>query len=92
MAFWHRPHRLIKSSSLGNDDFVKQRVLCGTDVWKSQFYPQRKNMKRVAKETLNPGALSDISNVNLDLYTGLHVCYIVLKFFKIKIAFGGGQF
>lgn len=49
-------------------------------------------MKRVAKETLNPGALSDISNVNLDLYTGLHVCYIVLKFFKIKIAFGGGQF
>ena len=36
-------------------------------------------MRKVAKETPNPGDFSDISNVNLDLYTSLHVCYISLK-------------
>lgn len=40
-----------------------------------------KNMRRVAKQVPNPGTFSDISNVNLDLYTGLHVCYIPLKSF-----------
>lgn len=40
-----------------------------------------KNVRRVAEETLNPDAFNDISNVNLDQCTILHLCYIPLKIF-----------
>lgn len=44
-----------------------------------------KNVRRVTKKILSPGAFSDISNVNLDL---CHVCYITLKsFLKPKSLF-----
>ena len=44
-------------------------------------------MKRIVKETLNPDALGDISNVNLGLFTVLSVCFLPLKIFLKQNSF-----
>lgn len=71
----------VKNSSLWNEDLVTHSSPVKQIFGNPSLIFRTKNMKRTVKETLNPDALGDISNVNLGWCTVLSVCFIPLKIF-----------
>lgn len=71
----------VKNSSLRNEDLVTHSSPLKQIFGNPSFIFKTKNVKKTVKETLNPDALGDISNVNLGRCTVLSVCFIPLKIF-----------
>ena len=70
-----------QNSSLRNENLVTHSSPVKQSFGNPSLIFRTKNVKRIVRETLNPDALGDISNVNLGLCTVLSVCFLPLKYF-----------
>lgn len=59
------------------------RQMCGNP----SLITRTKNVRRVAKETFQPGAFSDISNISRSVHCFPCILYSIKRVFKAKIAF-----